>query len=291
MSWKSLVCAGLLCVVASPALAQNPTLSVTLLRDVGGLPVLDATGDWQWVVSVTPESDFFANSGAMGTPPNTVGGSVATELGFTATGRNLLNIAANATNFPANNPGTAIPGGFPAGPGAVRSGNQAVVFLGSTFLTAESLQQAAIITTDGPIEAAGDVPGSVLTWSGAYAGNGRIAQNGTNYDMFAGAKTADPKSGDTNLNGTVNSTDLGILLNNINQAGKFWQHGDFNGNGIPNSTDVGILLNNINQMQQVEIPFPGGGSGGLAASGVPEPTSIVLLLIGSLLAVARRARG
>ena len=39
MSWKSIVIAGLLCVVASPAFAA-PTLTVDLVRS-GGVPVLD----------------------------------------------------------------------------------------------------------------------------------------------------------------------------------------------------------------------------------------------------------
>ena len=46
MSWKSLVSAGLLCVLASPAFAV-PTLHV----ESGGL---NASGDWIWNVSITP---------------------------------------------------------------------------------------------------------------------------------------------------------------------------------------------------------------------------------------------
>ena len=60
MSWKSLVTASLLCVLASPAFAV-PTLSITS----GGL---DASGNWVWNVAITPT--------ATGTP-------MATELGFT----------------------------------------------------------------------------------------------------------------------------------------------------------------------------------------------------------------
>ena len=73
MSWKSLVTAGLLCVVASPVFAA-PTMGIV----AGGTQAnghLDAAGNWAWKVQVTPDLALVPD--ASGTP-------VAVELGFTA---------------------------------------------------------------------------------------------------------------------------------------------------------------------------------------------------------------
>ena len=109
MSWKSLVTAGLLCVLASPVFAA-PTLQVVK----GGASAtnssnLDANGNWVWKVTVTPDLAIVPVA-ANGTP-------VATELGFTSTSTgtvvgqgNLLNAARlnPVANFDNLNPGTAI---------------------------------------------------------------------------------------------------------------------------------------------------------------------------------------
>ncbi len=59
MSWKSLVTAGLLCVLASPAFAV-PSLEITN----GGL---DSSGNWVWNVSIAPSTTirrWLPNSGS-----------------------------------------------------------------------------------------------------------------------------------------------------------------------------------------------------------------------------------
>src|SRR6187455_1229139 len=90
MSWKSLVTAGLLCVVASPVFAA-PGLTVTS----GGL---NAQGNWVWNVQVS--------SSLASTP-------LATELGFKSNQRDLMpTVGATrtnpGTNFDNLNPGNPI---------------------------------------------------------------------------------------------------------------------------------------------------------------------------------------
>ena len=87
--------------------------------------------------------------------------------------------------------------------------------------------------------------------------------------------------GDADGSGTVDFTDLGILLNNYNQAGAF-ETGDFDGSGTVDFTDLGILLNNYNQ------PAPTNSQ----AAAVPEPSTLLLGCAGVLgvLIAARRKR-
>jgi len=56
-----------------------------------------------------------------------------------------------------------------------------------------------------------------------------------------------PLIGDANLNGAVNSADMGIVLANYNQSGMTWSRGDFDYNGTVNSADLAKVLANYNQ--------------------------------------------
>lgn len=112
MSWKSLVTAGLFCVLASPAFAQ-PNMAIVK----GGSQAssnLDAAGNWVWTVQITP---------ALTMVPDSSGTPVAAELGFTssstgaAIGQGNLLSATNASTGAGNlfdtiNPGSVIFGTF-----------------------------------------------------------------------------------------------------------------------------------------------------------------------------------
>lgn len=74
MSWKSLITAGLFCLLASPAFATINMSLVSNAGTAGSSGHLDASGNWIWTVNVTP--DYLAVPDASGTP-------VAAELGFT----------------------------------------------------------------------------------------------------------------------------------------------------------------------------------------------------------------
>lgn len=71
--------------------------------------------------------------------------------------------------------------------------------------------------------------------------------------------------GDVNFSGGVDSTDLGLLLNNFGKPGEFkFGDGNFNDDGEVNSSDLGLLLNNF---------------GAASASAVPEPSSLLVMLL------------
>ena len=88
------------------------------------------------------------------------------------------------------------------------------------------------------------------------------------------------RRGDTNLDGTVNATDLNDLALNWQQTGRVWSQGDFDGNGSVNAAD----LNDLALGWQSSI----GTVAGSAA--VPEPTAALLLSLAgsSLCLVVRR---
>lgn len=78
--------------------------------------------------------------------------------------------------------------------------------------------------------------------------------------------------GDVNLDGDVNSSDLGLMLNNFADTSQIgWNGGDISGDGNVNSTDLGQLLNNFGSTSH--------------AIAVPEPTGSACTLLAMLIAV------
>jgi len=71
MSWKSLITAGLLCVLASPVFAASAVPQLEIINDG-----LDASGNWVWYVRVAP------SDGARTNPTTPTGSPMAVELGF-----------------------------------------------------------------------------------------------------------------------------------------------------------------------------------------------------------------
>src|SRR5690349_20927666 len=241
MSWKSLVTAGLLCVLASPAFAAPNVGLVAGGNTASGH--LDANNNWVWTVQVTPDLNLMPAGDTSGTP-------VAIELGFTSsasgeTGNaNPLNagqgnlVSANqagageTTNFDTPNPGKQIFGweaagtcnanGNPCGIQTNSGTKQVFAALGSAIFTTAGAKSALDITTKGPaVNLNNTVTKSTITVSGAYGGNGRVAQitGGTSggpyttgpFDTFGGASytfTMQARGGDTELNGTNDFTDI-----------------------------------------------------------------------------------
>lgn len=295
MSWKIILSAGLLCVVASPVFAA-PTVAVTN----GGL---NAQGNWIWNVQISNSN-----------PVPTGSSPLAAELGFKETISSLISAAAlnSVTNFDTPNPGTSIYGWETAGVGSngkpvgietncasgctvnVPGNNPDSVFsaLGSVAFSTVGPHDYIQIITKGPTAtsptSAANLRSSSLTMSGAYSGNGRVAElsgaTAVNYDTFAGTFSKVATPGDTNLVGGVDLTDFNTVLGQIG-IGTTWQQGNFHGNGTGtvNLTDFNTVLGNIGAAS--------GGAGALSGGGaVPEPSTITLFVLGAvgLFAAARR---
>jgi hypothetical protein len=316
MSWKSLVTASLLCVVASPAFAA-PGLTVTS----GGL---NAQGNWLWNVAAT--------SSQASTP-------LAVEAGFKVTaGGELLNATRwqpfgvdgnDATdaddNFDLLNPGNAIyawqtgtlldaasnnkPTGIqtqcPLGTCSTESrtaassvagpGNEVFAALGSVDFATAGAHNFIQIVTKGPTSTSLTSTIQVLGKYGAGTNQGLVAEANTpttalNYVLPAGSATRTVKAGDATLNGTTDVGDLAVLAANYNQSGKIWSTADFTGNGSTDVGDLAVLAANYNQSGGVSTPYNGVGAGSGSGSVVPEPASMALIGLGLLagLGVIRR---
>ena len=75
--------------------------------------------------------------------------------------------------------------------------------------------------------------------------------------------------GDVDLNGAVNSIDLGLLLNNfLDSSGLLYEAGNLNDDAIVDSIDLGLLLN----------IFLFTSQNSAAVSAVPEPDMAAILL-------------
>jgi hypothetical protein len=87
-------------------------------------------------------------------------------------------------------------------------------------------------------------------------------------------------SGDSNIDGTVNSLDFNQLAVNFNQNGKFWFDGDFNYDGVVNALDFNALATNYGQA----LAGPPLELGAL----VPEPAGLAILAAGLAMSLGRR---
>lgn len=235
MSRKCLLAAILLCIIAVPAFAA-PSLRIT-----GGINNANASPVRVWNVAAGPD---------IALDPST---ALALELGFQATGGNILsitpapNMAAAAAPAPARvqfdtNPGNVIfgwetltdvdptagvnmqPVGVQLGTGA--NANKAVAFIGSNLFTTAGNRDLLTITTQSSVTSLVwggryDAAGALVTLTGNLPGRGRIAQGdgtpvgGTNFQeaSYAGSLAA------------LGPLNLRFL-------------GDMDGNGTINSFDI-----------------------------------------------------
>ena len=277
MSWKSIVSAGLLCILASPVFAVA-TLQIDVQRFTAGPNngrlMLDSSGNIVWKLTVTPDAGL-VGSGK---------GSVASEIAFTVAGGNLVSALKDATNWDYDNPGTA-PASFndfwnASSDGVETNGNRIMAALGSVNFGTTGAKDFLTITQQGPLYIAAANPSNRLVFTldafGAYSGNGLLAMDeGTVNSAVNASVTKTILPGDTNFDGDVNLLDLATIGANYNNlASQTWAGGNFNGTGV-GLTNLAILGTFWNA-----TPIAPPGSGGLASLAVPEPASLVLVVLG-----------
>jgi cyclophilin family peptidyl-prolyl cis-trans isomerase len=110
-------------------------------------------------------------------------------------------------------------------------------------------------------------------------------------DKTSTAITLRVVGGDYDENGKVELADYNLWKSTFGTAGASFAGADGNGDGIVNAADYTIWRNFLGT-----VTPPGSGSGGVVADGVPEPSSIFLVMLasGAVVLIARRrelARG
>lgn len=170
-------------------------------------------------------------------------------------------------------------------------------------------QLTAIVADNGTVLDGKDINGNSITESPRLISlvdvelndtgditNTADANGNSDFKLIRQALGSSLLDGDSDFNGSVNSTDLSLLLNHYNQAGQ-WSTGDYDFNGLVNSTDLSLLLNKYNQTASspafdvVALRLPADVYWMLKNDGinvVPEPTSLALIAGVGLLATRRR---
>ncbi len=302
MSWKSLVSAGLLCVLASPVLAV-PQLDVTN----GGL---DANGNWTWNVVITPSAAGTPIAAELGFRENSGGSMVSATKGALFDGPNTANPGDKIFTWETDSeirPGVFKPEGLQVEPGA--ASNEIFAAMGSeNDLPAGGPTPYLTIISSGPTNTDFNTGIQVL---GAYPtapGSGRIAElltatpdpnDSANFSNFAGTASRTIVQADINLSGVADDSDFAIFVGNYQPGvgGKVggWRIGDFNRDGQVNDADFGFFVGGYNPtaapggtntpLHVNGVQDPGAGSGLGGGSAVPEPATVALAalaLLGSL---------
>jgi hypothetical protein len=262
MSWKSYLCAGLLCALAVPAWA-TPEFRVSDSTFTGGFRV--------YQVQVRPDGPLLGNNPTTGGP----GGSLAVEFSWAYGGggpavSSVTWDTGTWTDVPGNNPLTGT-----VTSGASLSGNEAFVSLGSI-----AFQPLNGDTNGDWFVDPADVSNLVPNWDPGHV-NPQVTGG------FA--------DGDFNGDGYVDPADVSLMVPE-------WDPTHANDNGWQDFVEIskaataspggtwGGLTNAVGydtvRVSQGGTNFDGitgafaGGAGG--GSAVPEPSSIMLALMGML---------
>ena len=138
------------------------------------------------------------------------------------------------------------------------------------------------------------VPLPAFDSSGIVGNLGLYYNINLSYNIVAVANLA---PGDANFDGIVNGQDLAQVSSNwlATDSANHLSAGDVNGDGIVNGQDLALISSNWlgttpTLPSNVLAPVPGGGTPGGGSQAVPEPSTWILLGLGSLALMWHRRR-
>jgi hypothetical protein len=154
------------------------------------------------------------------------------------------------------------------------AGGGALDITNNELVTHATVQQVQSMLSMGQVFTSETIVGDILGYN--ELGNGSVAVRFT-------------LMGDTNLDGTVNVSDLANLAANFGQSGgALWIDGDSSGDGIVNIADLADLAGNFGQ--SLAVSGSTAAAAEPAGAAVPEPLGASLLLAPLLTATLRRRR-
>jgi hypothetical protein len=165
--------------------------------------------------------------------------------------------------------------------------NSALLASGTFAGTRPVFGTAGTTTTAGnvlPVGATATPPQNTALAATNMSGANLVVRGDTERSLGVEGVNLGLWAGDANRDGTVNSSDLSLLLTNFNGTGKTWDQGNFNNTAgtpdtIVNSSDLSLLLTNFNK-----VASP------ISVAAVPEPGSAVLVVGAFAALLARRRR-
>jgi autotransporter-associated beta strand protein len=245
---------------------------------------------------VTPNGVTFNNS----TKNFTVGGSKkiagSTTLTKSGSGKVTLNTANTYTGLTTIQSGTLQLGLNAQAPVLGANGGGADIRGGKLVLdyTNGSTPAASVLSALSASYATGFASGRVRSSTATSAIGLGWLDNTTAHQVTI----ARALYGDADLSGSVDFSDLGLLLTNYNKAAG-WGRGDFNYDGTVSFADLGFLLTNYNHSLSASSFDPASYTldaraiEALSLAGVtmaPEPSALVLLGIGAMSLLAYISR-
>ena len=107
--------------------------------------------------------------------------------------------------------------------------------------------------------------------------------------------------GDTNLDGSINATDLQNIIDHYDPnhiKPQDWMQGDFNYDGFTDAKDLNLLMSLYGSAGSSESPITAAELGqlqnveaaGITGSAVPEPSALAVILLGAGALANRRRR-